>query len=250
MITSTEVTKLLDNIKEYLFSDIYHSKQNLTTIVNDFNNLLDNVEAKKIDQNIFKQFFNSLKKDLQLDAIEALTSDPAATSVEEIILTYPGFYAIFVNRLAHYLYKKKIKILPRMMSEVAHSKTGIDIHPGAQIGKYFFIDHGTGTVIGETTKIGNHVHIYQNVTLGAKSLKQIETLKKQKRHPTILNNVVIYSGATILGGKTIIGNNVVIGSNVFITNSILDNKVVKLLTNNYVIEDNNIGRSKNDLSIN
>ncbi len=155
---------------------------------------------------------------LDLDAI--LNGDPAANSKEEIILCYPGFYAIFLYRIAHFFYQKEIPILPRLLTEYAHSKTGIDIHPGAEIGHHFFIDHGTGIVIGETTRIGNYVKLYQGVTLGALSLKEGNKLKGTKRHPTILDHVTIYSEASIFGGDTIIGPNVTIGSNAFITKSI------------------------------
>ena len=127
--------------------------------------------------------------------------------------------------------------MPRLISEIAHSKTGIDIHPGADIGQYFFIDHGTGVVIGETTVIGDNVRVYQGVTLGALSLQKAQDIKNKKRHPTIKNNVIIYANASILGGETIIGNNVIIGGNVFITSSIEDNKVVTFERENYKIKD-------------
>ena len=146
--------------------------------------------------------------------------DPAAFSVDEIIFCYPGLFAITVYRLAHILYELGIPVLPRIMSEHAHSITGIDIHPGATIGKYFFIDHGTGIVVGETTIIGDHVKIYQGVTLGALTTRGGQSLKGKKRHPTIEDHVTIYAGASILGGTTVIGRESVIGSNVFITHSI------------------------------
>ncbi|MPM90276.1 Serine acetyltransferase [bioreactor metagenome] len=150
-------------------------------------------------------------------------SDPACESKKEIILTYPGFYAIFVHRIAHELYKLGVPLVPRIMAEIAHSKTGIDIHPGATIGEYFFIDHGTGIVIGETAVVGHHVKIYQGVTLGAISLSAGRKMRGEKRHPTIGDYVTIYSGASILGGDTIIGNNVTIGSSVFLTRSVEPN---------------------------
>lgn len=146
--------------------------------------------------------------------------DPAAENLDEIILAYPGFYAITVYRLAHVLYQLRVPVIPRIMTEYAHGKTGIDINPGATIGKYFFIDHGTGIVIGETTEIGEHVKIYQGVTLGALSTRGGRRLQNKKRHPTIEDNVTIYSGASILGGNTVIGRGSVIGGNVFITSSI------------------------------
>ena len=157
-----------------------------------------------------------LIKDLQA----AYDGDPAAYNFDEIIYSYPGFYAIFVNRVAHELYLMDVPILPRIMSEHAHSLTGIDIHPGASIGEYFFIDHGTGVVIGETTIIGSHVKIYQGVTLGGLSTREGQALKGTKRHPTIQDNVTIYSNASILGGETIIGEGSIIGGNCFITSSV------------------------------
>lgn len=171
------------------------------------------------------------------DIDAAFNGDPAAKSKEEIVRAYPGFYATLVHRIAHVFYKRQVPVLPRMMSEIAHSSTGIDIHPGAKIGHYFFIDHGTGVVIGETAEIGNNVRIYQGVTLGAKSLEHADELREKKRHPTVKDNVIIYSGASILGGDTVIGNNVTIGSNVFITFSIEDNKIVRFESKNYSIID-------------
>ena len=150
----------------------------------------------------------------------AYAGDPAATSADEIIFCYPGLYAITVYRLAHVLYELQVPMLPRIMTEHAHSVTGIDINPGATIGKYFFIDHGTGIVIGETTVIGDYVKIYQGVTLGALSTRGGQSLRGKRRHPTIEDNVTIYAGASILGGETVIGRDSVIGSNVFITHSI------------------------------
>lgn len=154
--------------------------------------------------------------------------DPAAFDEYEIIYAYPGIKAITIHRFAHLLYKLDVPYIPRIMAEYAHSRTGIDINPGAEIGESFFIDHGTGVVIGETTIIGNNVRIYQGVTLGALSLGRGNQLKGTKRHPTIGNNVIIYSGASILGGNTIIGDNVTIGSNAYITESIEANHIVRL----------------------
>ena len=153
---------------------------------------------------------------------------PAATSKAEIILSYPGFYAIFVYRFAHELYKRNVPFIPRMMTEHAHSKTGIDINPGAEIGEYFFIDHGTGIVIGETTTIGNNVKIYQGVTLGALSPRKGQVLSGVKRHPTVEDNVTIYANSTILGGNTVIGENSVIGGNSFVTESVDKNSYVSI----------------------
>ena len=146
--------------------------------------------------------------------------DPAAKSKEEIVFSYPGFYAIMVYRVAHILYEMGIPFIPRMMTEYAHGKTGIDINPGATIGEYFFIDHGTGIVIGETTVIGKHVKVYQNVTLGALSPRKGQSLAGKKRHPTVEDGVTIYSGASILGGETVIGTGAVIGGNCFLTESV------------------------------
>ncbi len=163
-----------------------------------------------------------LLKDVQA----GFDGDPAAKSKEEIICCYPGFFAIYVYRLAHELYLSGVPFVPRIMTEYAHSRTGIDINPGATIGQYFFIDHGTGVVIGETTIIGDYVKIYQGVTLGALSTRSGQKLRDVKRHPTIGNNVTIYSGASVLGGKTVIGEGTVIGGNAFITESIPANAKV------------------------
>ncbi len=170
---------------------------------------------------VVESFFNRLPEVYRLlkdDAEEFLQSDPATKGIEEIIMSYPGFYAISVYRLAHELYLLKIPLLPRIMSEYIHGKTGIDIHPGAKIGRNFFIDHGTGVVIGETTVIGDNVKLYQGVTLGALYVER--GLQNQKRHPSLQDNVIIYAGSTILGGKTIIGHDSVIGGNVWLTASI------------------------------
>ena len=161
-------------------------------------------------------------KDLEAE----LQGDPAASSKEEIIFSYPGIYAIFIYRIAHVLYKLNVPFIPRIMTEHAHSKTGIDINPGAKIGEYFFIDHGTGIVIGETTEIGNNVKIYQGVTLGALSTMKGQALSGVKRHPTIEDNVVIYANATILGGETVVGKNSVVAGNTFVTESIPENTKV------------------------
>jgi serine O-acetyltransferase len=162
----------------------------------------------------------AIREYLAMDVSAAYDGDPAAYSKDEIISSYPGIYAITVSRLAHELYLLDVPLIPRIMTEHAHSLTGIDIHPGAVIGHHFFIDHGTGIVIGETTVIGNHVKIYQGVTLGALSTRGGQVLKEVKRHPTIEDHVTIYSGASILGGATVIGEGVVIGSNAFVTKSV------------------------------
>ncbi len=160
----------------------------------------------------------AIADDCHRDAKTLLEGDPAAQSIEEIILCYPGFYAVVAYRIAHKLYKRDVPLLPRMITEYAHRETGVEIHPGAQIGRSFFIDHGTGVVVGETAIIGNNVKLYQGVTLGA--LRVDRDQRSKKRHPTIEDNVVIYAGATILGGETIVGKNSVIGGNVWITRSV------------------------------
>ena len=173
----------------------------------------------------------------QMDELQAgFDGDPAAKSKEEIIFSYPGFYAIYVYRLAHVLYLENVPFIPRIMSEYAHGYTGIDINPGATIGEYFFIDHGTGVVIGETTEIGKNVKLYQGVTLGALSTRQGQLLANVKRHPTIRDNVTIYSNSSVLGGETVIGENTIIGGNTFITASIPANTKVSAKSPELVIK--------------
>jgi serine O-acetyltransferase len=164
----------------------------------------------------------ALRRALALDVLAAREGDPAAKSDDEIIFSYPGLLGVTIYRIAHQLYAQGVPLIPRIMTEYAHSQTGIDIHPGAHIGESFFIDHGTGVVIGETTVIGDRVRIYQGVTLGALSLPRgaIQDLRTRKRHPTIEDDVVIYAGASILGGETVIGARSVIGGNVWITESV------------------------------
>lgn len=176
-------------------------------------------EASHISRS-FLRAIPKIRDHMQLDLDAFRAGDPAAESAEEIIVSYPGFYAIMVYRLANALYLLDVPVLPRMMAEQAHSLTGIDIHPAASIGTHFFIDHGTGVVIGETTVIGNHVKIYQGVTLGALSTRGGSTLRGKKRHPTIEDGVTIYANASILGGDTVIGQGSVIGGNAFITASV------------------------------
>lgn len=163
--------------------------------------------------------------------------DPAAFSIDEIVLCYPGLLASTVNRLAHELFLLGIPLIPRMMTEWAHSRTGIDIHPGATIGEYFFMDHGTGIVVGETSIIGRHVKVYQGVTIGALSTRGGQRLRGAKRHPTIEDNVTIYSGASILGGETTIGEGSVIGSNVFITSSVKPGTRISVKTQELIIRN-------------
>ena len=209
-------------MSEYELSKEYESyKSHLSTLIYD---VLGNGEKTQEVSNNFFEAAPSIYEMLLKDAAAIVQFDPAAQSIEEVLVAYPGFYATAVYRFSHQLWSQGIKILPRVFAEYAHGKTGIDIHPGATIGQSFFIDHGTGIVIGETTVIGNNVKIYQGVTLGALSVNKSEA--KSKRHPTIEDNVVIYSGATILGGDTIIGKGSVIGGNVWLTNSVLPGSIV------------------------
>ena len=168
----------------------------------------------------FLSTFPEIRKLLKTDVEAAYAGDPAAISHEEVVVAYPFIETIAVQRMAHQLYQREVTLIPRIMSEWAHSRSGIDLHPGAKIGSHFFIDHGTGTVVGETTIIGNNVKIYHGVTLGAKSTSRVEELRGSKRHPTIENGVTIYPGATILGGETVIGSNSTIGGNVFLIHSV------------------------------
>lgn len=184
---------------------------------------LDHIEAQQI-WDVFIEQFPEIQKKLALDAQAAFDKDPAATSVKEVYLAYPGFYAIAIYRMSHVLLTMGVDILPRMMSEYAHGVTGTDIHPGAQIGDSFFIDHATGIVIGQTAVIKNQVSIYQGVTLGGVQVNK--ELSNVKRHPTIEDNVTIYANATILGGDITIGENSIIGANVWITESIPPNSIV------------------------
>ena len=214
---------------------IYNAKHNLSMLIEDvMYNLskqislvlqanMEESAAEEQAQRLSLEFLGRIpqvRAVVQTDVEAAYDGDPAATSMDEIIFCYPGLFAITVYRLAHVLYELKVPMLPRIMSEHAHSITGIDIHPGATIGKYFFIDHGTGILIGETTVIGENVKIYQGVTLGGLSTRGGQTLRGVKRHPPIENNVTIYANASILGGNTVIGRDSVIGANAFITQSI------------------------------
>ena len=182
-------------------------------------------------ERIADEFIESLpeiRRVLFTDVQATFEGDPAAKCKEEIIFSYPGFYAIFIYRIAHLLYKQNVPFIPRMMTEHAHDRTGIDINPGATIGEYFFIDHGTGVVIGETTVIGKRVRVYQGVTLGALSPRKGQSLAGVKRHPTICDGVTIYSGASILGGETVIGEGAIIGGNSFICESVDANAKVSI----------------------
>ena len=213
---------------------IYNARHNLSMLIEDvMYNLSKQTElilrpgmgekAAERAQEIALEFLGQIPEIralAQTDLEAFFDGDPAAFSTDEIVFCYPGLYAVTVYRLAHVLYALKVPMLPRIMTEHAHSVTGIDINPGATIGDHFFIDHGTGIVIGETTVIGAHVKIYQGVTLGALTTRGGQSLRGQRRHPTIEDNVTIYAGASILGGNTTIGRDCVIGSNVFITHSI------------------------------
>ena len=214
---------------------IYNTKHNLSMLIEDvmynlnkqiaivLRTSMDAAQAEEKAQELSLQFFRAIpgiRAVAQTDVEAFYDGDPAAFSTDEIVYCYPGLFAITVYRLAHVLYTQGVPMLPRIMTEHAHSVTGIDINPGDTIGKYFFIDHGTGIGVGETTVIGDHVKIYQGVTLGALSTRGGQSLRGKKRHPTIEDNVTIYAGASILGGGTVIGRDSVIGSNVFITHSI------------------------------
>lgn len=214
---------------------IYNARHNLSMLIEDvmynlnkqlmyaYRGILPEEDAEAKAQCICLEFFRAIpqvRAVAQTDVEAFYDGDPAAFSVDEIIFCYPGLYAITVYRLAHILYTLGVPMMPRIMTEHAHSITGIDINPGATIGKYFFIDHGTGIVIGETCVIGDHVKVYQGVTLGALTTRGGQSLRGKKRHPTIEDHVTIYAGASILGGNTVIGRDSVIGSNVFITHSI------------------------------
>ena len=212
----------LAGIYEKLYKQIYVALS-YHTLENEPSNIESSARAFTV--NLHEQI-PTIQQLILKDVEAELEGDPAANSREEIIFSYPGIYAIFVYRVAHELYRLHVPFIPRIMTEHAHGKTGIDINPGATIGEYFFIDHGTGIVIGETTVIGKHVKLYQGVTLGALSLSQGQALSGVKRHPTIEDNVVIYANATILGGETVVGQNSVVAGNSFVTESIPPNTKV------------------------
>ena len=218
-----EVVELITKLHCLLFPS-YFGNYNTAMLLKEVQNLLnEQLSLLKCKKELGLRFLKKLPKiraSLATDVEAAYVGDPAASDKQEIIISYPGIYAISIYRLAHELYLLKIPKLPRIMTEHVHSITGIDIHPGAQIDDYFFIDHGTGIVIGETTVIGKHVKIYQGVTLGALSTRGGQSLKGKKRHPTVEDYVTIYSGASIFGGNTIIGKNSVLGSNMFVTASV------------------------------
>lgn len=196
-------------------------------------------EISERAEEVCEEFFKRLPYVQQMllkDVQAGFDGDPAAKSREDVVISYPGLFAIFVYRIAHELYTQDVPFLPRIMTEYAHSRTGIDINSGAKIGEYFFIDHGTGVVIGETTTIGNNVKLYQGVTLGALSTRKGQQLSGVKRHPTIEDNVTIYSNSSVLGGETVIGENTIIGGNTFITESIPANSKVSAKSPELVIK--------------
>ena len=250
-----DIVKIIYQIRNIIFPGYYENKNyRIYTVRNNLSMLLEDVLynlSKQISvvlkylpqyqgkdeatllgegEKISLQFFEKLpevRRLTQTDLDAAYDGDPAAFNKPEIIFSYPGQFAIMVNRIAHELHLLGVPIIPRIMTEYAHTKTGIDIHPGATLGEYFFIDHGTGIVIGETAEIGNNVKIYQGVTIGALSTREGQKLHGKKRHPTIEDNVTIYAGASILGGDTVIGHDSVIGANAFITSSIPCNTKVR-----------------------
>jgi len=218
-IRDYHVGELVTNIFESLSEQITFALRHQANQQDDFN--YDNVRDKA--NQICLEFLDRIPKIreyLASDVQAAFEGDPAASSKDEIISSYPGIFAMSIYRLAHELNLLSVPLIPRILSEYSHSVTGIDIHPGAVIGKYFFTDHGTGVVIGETTVIGNNVKVYQGVTLGALSTRGGQSIRGVKRHPTLEDGVTVYSGASILGGETVIGSSVVIGSNAFITKSV------------------------------
>ena len=251
-----EIIKLIEKIRSIIFpnyfkSGDYHAYSMRTELTAKLEDVLYNLSrqialvlrylpdrSEKSDEEIAREadimsleFLDKLPKiraliDTDLDA--AYNGDPAAFNKSEIIFSYPGLFAVTVNRIAHELYVMGIPLIPRIMTEYAHTETGIDIHPGAVLGEYFFIDHGTGIVIGETAVIGDNVKIYQGVTIGALSTRDGQKLHGKKRHPTIESNVTIYAGASILGGDTVIGEGSVIGGNTFITSSVPKGTRVRL----------------------
>jgi serine O-acetyltransferase len=211
-----EVIRLFENLSEAIALSIRHDCQRYQLVCTHCQ------ERGQREAVSFLGHLGEIRKILATDVQAAYDGDPAAKTIDEVIISYPGVLAITIHRIAHQLWRQDIPLLPRMMSEYGHSITGIDIHPGATIGESFFIDHGTGVVIGETTKIGERVRIYQGVTLGALSLpkEEVEQLRQEKRHPTIEDDVTVYAGATILGGETVIGAGSVIGGSVWITASV------------------------------
>lgn len=222
-----QIVDFFYGVRNYLFPNYFDETINLDETLNVCKDMFKLYISK--DEDKMNKFFGELKNIsniLAMDIEWAYESDPACQSLEEALISYPGVYAIISYRIAHILYELGLKTEARIISENAHSKTGIDINPGAQIGTHFFIDHGTGVVIGETTIIGHHVKIYQGVTLGAKTLPNPREMVGIKRHPTIGNYVTIYANASILGGETVVGDHCTIGGNVFLLNSVKDHSKV------------------------
>jgi serine O-acetyltransferase len=226
-LTNANITfrigELVTELADKLYEQVRHCLRYRQQIPGEHDSTAECMDCDLKAAEIVSKFFDRIpwvRQRLSDDVQAAFDSDPAAQSTDETVFCYPGLYAISVQRLAHEFQKMDVPLLPRIMTEHAHSITGIDIHPGAKLGERFFIDHGTGVVIGETTEIGNNVKVYQGVTLGAVAPEFGQALRGQKRHPTIEDDVTIYAGATILGGETVIGKGSVIGGNVFITQSV------------------------------
>ena len=236
--TDTSATIFPEYYVGHRLNDIYDRLKNQIEIALLYHGEEPEEAAARADRTTcgFFEQLPEIQRLLLTDVQAGFDGDPAAKSKEEIIFSYPGLFAIYVYRLAHVLYKEEIPFIPRVMSEYAHGCTGIDINPGATIGEYFFIDHGTGVVVGETTEIGNNVKLYQGVTLGALSTRMGQQLANVKRHPTIRDNVTIYSNSTVLGGETVVGENTIIGGNTFITESIPANTKVSAKSPELVIK--------------
>ena len=232
VLKKQDAEKFIRLNQELIFKDLFNNKLKYKIFEKihflKIKRILRKFGANKNTISFFCNESRKLKKILLEDAEYTYQCDPASEGIDEIILTYPGFYAVFCYRIAHILKSVNVRLLPRMISEFAHTQTGIDIHPGATIGHPFCIDHGTGIVIGETSIVGNYVKMYQGVTLGALSLKEGQSLKNIKRHPTIGNNVTLYADAFVFGGDTVIGDNVIVGNNAIIRESVDANKVVYL----------------------
>ena len=236
--TDTSATIFPEYYVGHRLNDIYDRLKNQIEIALLYHGEEPEEAAARADRTTcgFFEQLPEIQRLLLTDVQAGFDGDPAAKSKEEIIFSYPGLFAIYVYRLAHVLYKEEIPFIPRVMSEYAHGRTGIDINPGATIGEYFFIDHGTGVVVGETAEIGNNVKLYQGVTLGALSTRMGQQLANVKRHPTIRDNVTIYSNSTVLGGETVVGENTIIGGNTFITESIPANTKVSAKSPELVIK--------------
>ena len=232
VLKKQDAEKFIRLNQQLIFKDLFNNKLKYKIFEKihflKIKRILRKFGANKNTISFFCNESKKLKKILLEDAEFTYQCDPASEGIDEIILTYPGFFAVFCYRIAHILKSVNVRLLPRMISEFAHTQTGIDIHPGATIGHPFCIDHGTGIVIGETSIVGNYVKMYQGVTLGALSLKEGQSLKNIKRHPTIGNNVTLYADAFVFGGDTVIGDNVIVGNNAIIRESVEANKVVYL----------------------